>query len=787
MNNPQPVLRPILDNIPGELRILPQWIAWRLVDDGGKKPRKLPIDPKNGRAAKASKPETWAGFETTRRYYEQHRDTLAGVGVEFATGGGLVGIDLDDSTDAEGNVLEWAKPIVAQLGGTYGERSPSGTGLKFLVRGTMPSDKGRKVSIEGGGAVEMYAWGRFFALTGHAATSANEVAHLQSVIDSVWADYLAPKLRQQRAASVPTPADVSTDAALKRCLAYLDRMPPAIEGQNGSGRTFNACCEIARFGLEGDAAWAAATHYNATRCEPAWSDRDLQHKIDDARDEVVASGEFGSRLREERPQPIRAGGGTVPADSIERPSGESGGTITNFQTVTDENGETHNVALSATEIWNATRAITGNWPRRVGGDLFVDRGDELLWLPKPADTFAYLHGRATVEWIGNGATFIPKAEFHAYLRQTVAGYTDVQKLPHFPPVDGVYYSHRDYQPGSGQKLETLLAYYSPATEIDRDLLLAAFVTPFWGGPPGCRPIFVFTGEGRGCGKSSLLKHIARLSGGAFDLTESEDFGRFKSRLLTSEAIGKRVVSWDNIKAARISSGPIEGLVTAEAISGHRLNCGERTRPNLLTWLLTVNGLALSRDLAQRSVIVKLARPAYSPTWEGEVNAFIDGNREELVSDIAAFFARPADRLAKASRWGLWEADVLARLAEPADAQAVIAERQRAFDADDEGVAIVEDYFASQLAQLGYDVEIDSVHIPNDIAAEWFRAARGERLSVHAMTREVSQWGQEELSSCLRINPSRARGRGLLWCKTSVPRGVCYDLAEQIQTRRAGNF
>lgn len=64
--------------------------------------------------------------------------------------------------------------------------------------------------------------------------------------------------------------------------AYLAKLPPAISGQNGSGATLRAACECVRFGLGDSDAMALLREYNR-QCQPAWSEKELAHKLADAR------------------------------------------------------------------------------------------------------------------------------------------------------------------------------------------------------------------------------------------------------------------------------------------------------------------------------------------------------------------------------------------------------------------------------------------------------------------------------------------------------------------------
>lgn len=69
----------------------------------------------------------------------------------------------------------------------------------------------------------------------------------------------------------------------QRAIAYLNAMPPAISGSSGHSQTFAAATALVHgFGIGPDRALAILqTDYNP-RCSPPWSDRELQHKINQA-------------------------------------------------------------------------------------------------------------------------------------------------------------------------------------------------------------------------------------------------------------------------------------------------------------------------------------------------------------------------------------------------------------------------------------------------------------------------------------------------------------------------
>lgn len=76
-----------------------------------------------------------------------------------------------------------------------------------------------------------------------------------------------------------------------RAIAYLRKCPPAISGSGGHNATLRAACECVRFGLSDIEMWDAMSWYNENRCQPIWTEKELRHKIDTAKQK----GTFGER------------------------------------------------------------------------------------------------------------------------------------------------------------------------------------------------------------------------------------------------------------------------------------------------------------------------------------------------------------------------------------------------------------------------------------------------------------------------------------------------------------
>jgi putative DNA primase/helicase len=161
----------IEEQVPQELLEVDRWVMWRseLTQDPETATTKFSKKPRNPHApasyASHSDPETWGPFELAASRYENSvgsADPLNGVGLVFSDDDDLMGIDLDKCVDPDtGEVEGWALNIVERFE-TYAEVSPSGTGIKLWLYGTLPGARRRDDSR----GIEMYDTKRFFTVTG---------------------------------------------------------------------------------------------------------------------------------------------------------------------------------------------------------------------------------------------------------------------------------------------------------------------------------------------------------------------------------------------------------------------------------------------------------------------------------------------------------------------------------------------------------------------------------------------------------------------------------------------
>jgi hypothetical protein len=274
-----------------------------------------------------------------------------------------------------------------------------------------------------------------------------------------------------------------------------------------------------------------------------------------------------------------------------------------------------------------------------------------------------------------------------------------------------------------------------------------------------------------------------------EFNAGDDAAKMKTRMLSNGGHQCRIATIDNVKTHRFSWAELEALITSPFISGHELYKGDGSRPNHLTWIITLNGVALSTDIAQRVVIIKIRKPQHSGNWQGELEQYIDSNREAIIADLIEFLRSEPIPLKRYSRWGEWERAVLARLPDPNETQTVIAERQAVGNVEAEDGEYVESYIAEQLEELTYDPDVDRVFIPSALLAEWYGASTGEKGIAHAKARvcinqKINEGTLARLSACGRGK----NGRGMIWTGENWDgqSNTHNDIRERICERKRGN-
>lgn len=266
-----------------DLTALSQWVAYHLgnPDTKGKRTKIPKCVDSTGTLKNASttNPDNWMTFGQAAACAQKYG--LAGVGFVFTKDDPFVGVDIDHCVDENGNLVDEAAALVQELS-SYTEITPSGAGLHIICRGNIPG--GLKY-----GKFEFYQDGRYFTMTGHHwAGAPTPIADRTEELQAIHARFTtardqereAARPKEQTRSANSRPSSYGGTSVAERARRYIQKLPPAISGQGGHNATFRcACVLIQGFSLSIDEARSLLMEWNGTHCSPAWSDRELDHKL----------------------------------------------------------------------------------------------------------------------------------------------------------------------------------------------------------------------------------------------------------------------------------------------------------------------------------------------------------------------------------------------------------------------------------------------------------------------------------------------------------------------------
>lgn len=612
---------------------------------------------------------------------------------------------------------------------------------------------------------------------------------------------------RQSVGSSPSGARQSGPSAFERAERYASSVEPAISGSNGSGVTYRLACELVRgFDLTDSQAMEILTTYNE-RCEPPWSEAEMQHKISEAR--TKADGEPGYLLTRQlerdgvtREQAADAEfipceqfseiGGSTPA-TTKAPKLTANVPISNYREHFTEKGERRTSPDSLPDI--AARMISQLWTDheieliRDGSGLIAVWNGTAKRLENQNSFFAFL-GYVTgfPPDFKESQGYHSRAEVFAHFLNFSPEFESVTDTPHHPRIETIRYLKEDPPGHGGEYLSQFMQRFNFATSADYDLFQSILMTPFWGGRPGSRPGSVFTPETeslRGTGKTKAMESIAELAGGSIDYGETGDEAKLTTRALSESASGKRLIIGDNVKGSAISGSGKEKLITTRRWSGHRMYKGEGSIENRFLWIFTMNGFRAGRDMAQRLIEVRFRKPErYIATWEDDLDSLLQQHRWKIIGDVLELLRGPKCPPDKLSRFAGWDAEVLGCVADPNEAQAVRFERQDACDADAEEGSEIEAIVFRKLIALGYAADVDGVFIPSRILAEWVNHSEGSKVSTTGISRKLTGLIGEKIVTKLRVRKSHSAGRGFDWIPDRWDRITVHT---DIEDRRSSMF
>jgi putative DNA primase/helicase len=154
------------DNIPDELKVIPNWILWNNEVKNGNE-TKVPYNPNNGQYASISNPATWGSFQQCLEILPQ--SGMSGIGFVITPDLGLTCIDIDDpyKRKPDGNpkftnpdeLFQRQQKIVESFD-TYQEISPSGKGVHIWAKGSILTGRDKY-------SIGIYPHSRFMTMTGN--------------------------------------------------------------------------------------------------------------------------------------------------------------------------------------------------------------------------------------------------------------------------------------------------------------------------------------------------------------------------------------------------------------------------------------------------------------------------------------------------------------------------------------------------------------------------------------------------------------------------------------------
>ena len=174
-------------NIPEDMKAIPQWVIWRLEDKGEGKTSKVPYQATRGYRASCKKPEDWVDFETAINSLKKHRK-VTGISFALAANDPFAFVDIDDldklsEGQKKADQLSLMVDICDAAPTTYVEVSASKRGAHMMFACDADCIPSGKMD----GCLEVYTRNKFVSLTGDLVTgSTGDVAKAGGFIQSVF-------------------------------------------------------------------------------------------------------------------------------------------------------------------------------------------------------------------------------------------------------------------------------------------------------------------------------------------------------------------------------------------------------------------------------------------------------------------------------------------------------------------------------------------------------------------------------------------------------------------------
>ena len=435
-------------------------------------------------------------------------------------------------------------------------------------------------------------------------------------------------------------------------------------------------------------------------------------------------------------------------------------------------------------------------PFRVGEELF-DRDrttGEISYIYDASDLFSWLARKTgkVIDWARIDGC-VTKNEFYSALKSEATAYSAISFTPDYPRRDDVFYTHPDMPPPSPnhQTFEKFVDFFNPVDDINRSLLAAFIMAPIFYKPLVARPLWIIDSpNGQGSGKSMIPEMVALLYGenimegkpidvSVYDL--ERNFQEVVKRIISTRGRNSRILRLDNVTGTLHSSN-LAMLVTSGSISGRAsYGRGEESRPNNLTYVVTINGATVDTDIASRAYYIMVAKPKMNPHWTSDVIGFIQQNRMQIFSDIIDIIGNhEIYDIPPATRMPQFETMILqAACGSPEQYQRVISfllTKKEETNTDEELARRIEEeliqHILSTKPLLGQDVidpHKDRIFIRSHVLEAWFKnESYMDRRHPSEIIRNMAKTGMlPQVDPNLLRWPHHDRGHlkrrsGILW-------------------------
>ena len=386
-------------------------------------------------------------------------------------------------------------------------------------------------------------------------------------------------------------------------------------------------------------------------------------------------------------------------------------------------------------------------PFRVGDELFDRDRDTgaINYIYDSSDLFSWIARKTNrvVEWTRLDGC-VTKQEFFSALKSEAKRFSAISFTPDYPKRDDVYYTHPEMPPPTEkhEAFNTFVNFFNPVDDINKSLLAAFVMAPIFYMPNVARPLWIIDSpNGQGSGKSIIAEMVAFLYGeniyegrpidvSLYDL--ERNYQEVVKRIISVKGRNARIFRLDNVTGTLRSSN-LAMLVTAGSISGRAsYGRGEESRPNNLTYVVTVNGATVDTDIASRAYYLMVAKPKMNPHWTSDVIRYIERNRMKIFADIVDIISsHTVYDIPPATRMPMFETTILqAACGSPEQYQRVIdflVGKKEETNIDEELARRIEEEICSRIVntrpamgRAAINPQKERIFIRSHVLESWFR-------------------------------------------------------------------